>query len=404
MTDHSTMNSAAKMFRTETSKRVFARLKRLYDLTAALAPVRPVVLIQSDDWGRVGIHDPKALDRLRGRGLAVGASRWDYYGHEDAEDLRLLGDVLVGTADVDGRPACMTVNLVMANADIRRMRSEGFGEFRFVPITDGLPDPWAESSLLEQYRSLIADRVFYPGLHGFTHFSPEGMLRGWHDTGEYGERTRSLLIEDIPYLASVTPEFNFALLDRSARAEVYADYSVQRDWVGRGVQLFREAFGYPPVTTCAPGYRCNDATFAAWIDCGIRVVQTAGSVGVFDSDRVLVIERNVAFEPLLDDGQVVQKALQRIGNVVAAGWIPVICTHSINYISRYCAGRDNSLQCLATLLREVKHRFPDMRFAHDADVLTAHVNRDRGWFRPPRMQELAHRQRLVRTSFGNQSE
>jgi hypothetical protein len=398
------MKSAAKLFRTETSKRALVRLKRLYALTVALAPVRPVVLIQSDDWGRVGIHDPKALDRLRGRGLAVGASRWDYYGHENAEDLRLLGDVLVGTTDVDGRPACLTANLVMANADIRRMRSEGFGAFRFVPVTDGLPEPWAESSLLEQYRSLIAERVFYPGLHGFTHFSPEGMLRGWHDTGEYGERTRSLLIEDIPYLASVTPEFNFALLDRSDGTEVYADYSVQRDWVGQGVQLFQEAFGYPPVTTCAPGYRCNDATFAAWADFGIRVVQTAGSIGVSESDRLMVIERNVAFEPLLDDEQVVEKALSCMDKVVAAGWIPVICTHSINYISRYCAGRANSLQCLARLLREVKNRFPDMRFAHDADVLTAYRNRDPAWFRSPRMQELAHRRRLARTSFSDQSE
>jgi len=292
----------------------------------------------------------------------------------------------------------------MANADIRRMRSEGFGEFRFVPITEGLPIPWAESSLLEQYRSLIADRVFYPGLHGFTHFSPEGMLRGWHDTGEYGERTRSLLIEDIPYLASVTPEYNFALLDRSDRAEVYADYSVQRDWVGRGVQLFREAFGYPPVTTCAPGYRYNDASFAAWVDCRIRVVQTPGSVGVYESERVMVIERNVAFEPLLDDGQVVEKALNRMRHVVAAGWIPVICTHSINYISRYCAGRDNSLKCLARFLWEVKNSFPEMRFANDADVLTAYSNRDTGWFRPARIQELVHRQRLARTSFGDQLE
>jgi hypothetical protein len=398
------MTGAAEPFRNGFAKRFAFRLKRLCDRINAFAPVRPIVVIQSDDWGRIGVHEPQAIERLRGRGMAVGESTWDYYGYENVEDLRLLGEVLGGTTDIEGRSACMTVNMVMANADIRRMRYEGFREFRFVPIAEGLPDPWAESSLIEQYQRLIADRVFYPGLHGFTHFSPQGMLRGWHDSGAFGARTRALLMEDIPYLASVTPEFNFALVDRSDGGEAYADSSVQRIWVERGVALFQEAFGHAPVTTCAPGYRCNSVTFDAWADHGIRVVQTVGEGGIYESGRVLVIERNVPFEPVLEDNGVVVRALSRIGRVVRAGLIPVICSHSINYISRYCAGRDQSLRCLARLLREIKNRFPDMRFAHDADLLAAYRDRDKGWFRTPRLNELVRRQRLAGALATGQSE
>lgn len=360
-----------------------------------MAPVRPTVVIHSDDWGRVGVHDPEAIDRLRGRIPAVGASKWDYYGHENADDLRMLGEVLGGTTDIDGRPACMTMNMVMANADIRRMRREGFREFRFVPITEGLPEPWADSSLIEQFRCLAAARVFYPGLHGFTHFSPQGMLRGWHDPGALGERTRALLNEDIPYLASVTPEFNFALLDRSGGAEVYADFAAQSAWVAQGIDLFRAAFGHAPVTTCAPGYRCNDTTFEAWAEQGLQVVQTTGSGGFHASGGIMVLERNVFFEPLLDRDQAVERALRRIGAVVDAGLMPVICSHSINYISRHCGGRDDSLQCLARLLQEVRVRFPDVRFANDAEVHAAYRGSDPGWFRTPRLSESLKRHRLA---------
>ena len=289
----------------------------------------------------------------------------------------------------------MTVNLVMANADIRRMRGEGFREFRFVPLTAGLPDPWAESGLLEQYRTLVAARVFYPGLHGYTHFSPQGMLRGWHDSGALGERTRALLMEDIPYLASLTPEFNFALLDRSDEGEVFADFERQKIWVQQGIKLFQEAFGHLPVTTCAPGYRCNDATFKAWTEHGIGVVQTTGCAGIYELGRLLVIERNVFFEPLLDDDGVVERALNRIQKVLAAGLIPVICSHSINYVSRYCGGREQSLRCLTRLLRAITTEYPEVRFAHDEDVLAAHRRGDKDWFRKPRMDEMVRRRQLA---------
>ena len=294
--------------------------------------------------------------------------------------------------------------MVMANADIRRMRSEGFREFRFVPITTGLPDPWSESSLLDQYRRMVATGVFCPGLHGFTHFSPEGMRCGWHDTGGFGQRTRALLKEDVPYLASVTPEFNFALVDRSNGTESYADATSQRGWVERGVALFCEAFGHPPVTTCAPGYRCNEVSFEAWADSGIQVVQRTGIGGIHDAGRMMVIERNVSFEPALQQGPVVENALERITRIVEAGLPAVICSHSINFISRHVGMRDHSLQCLERLLREVKRNFPDVRFAHDADVLTAYRSRDQHWFRAPRMRELLRRRRLRHSLFTERTE
>ena len=48
---------------------------------------RPLVLFQSDDWGRVGLRDREGLEQLRSAGIALGEHPYDLYTLETAEDL-----------------------------------------------------------------------------------------------------------------------------------------------------------------------------------------------------------------------------------------------------------------------------------------------------------------------------
>jgi hypothetical protein len=370
---------------------VASRLKGVIDNLRAAATVRPVMVLQSDDWGRVGAPDPMAIERLREKGHPVGESAWDFYGLEDAADLHALADVLRGVTDEEGRHSCMTANFVMANPDIRRMVAEDFREFRAVAINEGFPAPWVQPPLIEEYRRLATAGVFYPGLHGYTHFSPEGMLRGWHDSGKFGNRMRALIAEDVPYLASLTPEINFALLDRSGQSERFADRATQAQWVKLGIDAFRAAFDRTPVTTCAPGYRCNDVTYEVWKEHGIRLVQTAGGRAIHRHHGLLVVERNVRFEPHLDGASAVAAALRRMAEVVECGFPAVVVTHSINYVRRHRVGVDQSLRALAEFLEGALARFPGLRFAHDGDILHAYETNDEDWLRPPTAAQVRHR-------------
>lgn len=348
-------------------------------------PVRPTVLIQSDDWGRVGIPDIASLDVLKRTGVSVGNSAWDHYGAESENDLYQLGNILSRHKDLDGNPACMTANVVMANADLPRMREEGFSHFRYISIDKGFPEPHQYFDILASYKRLMTMGVFYPALHGFTHFSPELMVAAWTDQGDFGRRARILFQNEIPYLASLTPEFNFALLRRNGANQTFASETEQRYWIEMGIKLFHQCFGIQPVSVCAPGYRANYLTYQLWGEYGMKVAQEASADVAFEEQEMLVIPRTVFFEPALSANamECVVTALDQASASVSQGKMIVICSHSINYIQNYVGKRDESLQALDSLLSGLLKKYPNLRFANDQMVFDAWNKKDKEWFNPP---------------------
>jgi hypothetical protein len=358
-------------------------------LSSAPAPARPIVVIHSDDWGRVGAPTREAIENLRRRGYPVASSPWDHYGLESQDDVLALGTTLAAVRDSDGRPACITANFIMANPDLRAMSKPKVQSFAYVPIKDGFPRPWRRN-VLPAYLQNIASKVFYPGLHGFTHFNVPLFLELLSSDSEAGERVRALVQADIPYLATVTPEFNFALVDRR-NGERFLSEPEQRDWIAHGVDLFQATFGFSPRTTCAPGYRANDTTYRIWEEMGVEAVQVSG-IGLPARDgRLFVVQRNVTFEPVLTDGGVVERALRQAKMAVRSGCPIVICTHSLNFVTAHIGRADESRQMLQELLRKLLDLFPNLRFASDAELLDSlvHVNSD--WWRKPTAVEVLSR-------------
>ena len=58
-----------------------------WKLLHAVAPTRPIVVIQSDDWGRAGLPSLASLEQLKATGVPIGASPWDFYGLESEDDV-----------------------------------------------------------------------------------------------------------------------------------------------------------------------------------------------------------------------------------------------------------------------------------------------------------------------------
>ena len=75
---------------------------------------RPLVLLQSDDWGRVGLRDQEGIEELRSAGIVLGERPYDLYTLETAEDLGALSAMLKEHRDsVSGTP-CMEMNFIVA--------------------------------------------------------------------------------------------------------------------------------------------------------------------------------------------------------------------------------------------------------------------------------------------------
>lgn len=353
------------------------------------SPVRPVVLLQSDDWGRVGAPCVGSIDKLRQAGYPVGDSPWDFYGLESEHDLMALGDILLSQRDCDGRNAVMSAVFVMANADLARMQLEGYSQFRPISIKDGFPEIFEQTCLAGIYRALVENGAFYPALHGYTHFNLGLLVSIATEETDRGRRLRALHALGIPYLASLTPELNFALLDRSGPQEKVVCSQLQFHWIAKGVEIFQQIFDFSPRSTCAPGYRFNSYSCALWKKVGIQIVHT--SKGVLGCRHgVWFTPRNVHFEPLLSV-DAVESALLQVDAAVRRGYPVIISTHSINYIERHLGRAEYGRHKLLELLESLRRRYTDLRFTNELELVDSFRRNDEGWWRRPNMSELSER-------------
>ena len=132
-------------------------LRNLWHRGLDLLPVegfqfdRPIVVFQSDDWGRAGLRDREGLEQLAASGVVLGERPYDFYTLETAEDLAALRAVLRGHHDSVGRSPSLEMNFMVANLDLQKMDLEkmDFGKL------------WAEGS--DRFRSFPSPKVFLPG-------------------------------------------------------------------------------------------------------------------------------------------------------------------------------------------------------------------------------------------------
>src|SRR5579863_2667374 len=151
------------------AQKILGKLRTLVPVNAFFFD-RPLLVLQSDDWGRAGLRDRDGLEQLRAAGLDLGERPYDLYTLETAEDLAEFSQVLKRHRDPTGRPAVCVMNFITANLDFAKMASTGDQKIKLCALADGLPDGWSRSGLLEGYRDGTAAGVFYPALHGATHF------------------------------------------------------------------------------------------------------------------------------------------------------------------------------------------------------------------------------------------
>ena len=328
-------------------------------------------MLQSDDWGRVGVRDREGWEELRAAGIALGQEPYDYYSLETADDVAALRAALKKHHDTTGRAPCLVTNFCVANLDFPRICESGFQSLYLRPLANGLPGKWDRPGLLEEYKQGIAEGVFYPALHGTTHACRRTLLRHLREDNARGELLRTLLRAHTPYIHWHMPWIGFEYSERDDR-ERFLPAQEQLKLVQEAVEGFRELFGVGPLSACAPGYRANDDTRKAWAACGVRVAQNGpGRVLAphVDQRGILHTYRSVEIEPALDpERYTVRQCMEQAARCFERGIPAIVSMHSINFHSTLRDFRSITLKVLDEFLGALERRYPDLRYFHDVDL------------------------------------
>lgn len=331
----------------------------------------PLVLLQSDDWGRVGIRDQPGFEQLRGAGLRLGEHPYDLYSLETAEDVSALAAMLSRHRDSNGSPACMVMNFCTANLDFEQMRSQQFARVALRPLADGLPGNWCRAGLMDAYIRGVKQGVFYPALHGRTHFCLDAVEKALSQGKTRARLLRLLWDAETPYIYWRMPWVGYEFWEPEARWNKFVSSFQQQLIIQSACREFAAIFGFRPFSACAPGYRANTATHRAWASAGIRVAQNGSGHGLkaphFDGAGILHLYRNVDFEPSqkeVDIGKYVEIA----ASCFARGIPLIISTHAINFHSTLKDFRSVTLNGLDALLTRLEIEFPDLIYANDQEL------------------------------------
>ncbi len=333
---------------------------------------RPLVLLQSDDWGRVGLRDREGLEELRQAGLDLGERPYDSYTLETAEDLAALSEVLKRHHDSSGRHPCVGMNFILANLDFARMSAEGFRETHLIPLSEGLPQGWKRPGLINAYRDGIAQGIFYPALHGSTHFCRPAVERHLAGGGERADLLRTLWQAGTPYIHWRMPWIGYEYWDpEKPEDERFLSTEAQRQLIGQAVGAFAKMFSTVPRSACAPGYRADDNTQRTWAQHGIQVSQNGPGSPMpprFDDHGILQISRTVEFEPTVSVGFSLEACLRRAEAFFQRGLPAIIAVHSINFHSTVRDFRSETLRNLDMLLTALESKHADLLYLHDSDL------------------------------------
>ena len=339
-----------------------------------------IVVIESDDWGGIRTASREAYDRLVDAGYPMARSHHSLDALETGRDLDLLFEVLDGVRDARGRPACMTANLIVANPDFERIRDAAFERYEWEPATATLARRDACRGVMARRADGLKRALFVPQLHAREHVCWWRWMEALRAGSAEARLTFDLGMCGVPH--AVSREHQSFYVPVYAPDEELAEHAVDlQAMVADAVRLFAEQCGYRALSVTAPLYHWTRRTERAWWREGIRYIQGATfqhlgrgrrrthRLGQRSPAGCWYLIRNCAFEPLPQGPDACDRALAEVARAFRFHKPAVIGSHRYNYIGSIDPdGRDRSLRALASLLKAVRERWPEVCFLSSPEL------------------------------------
>jgi hypothetical protein len=317
---------------------------------------RPLLVIESDDWGAGPLSQAAAL-------------------HD-------IAAILQNHRDADGRPARITLALVLAVPDGAAIDRDGryhrlrLDDPRFAPLAEALKEGRRQG-------------VFALQLHGLEHYWPATLASSRQPAVARWLRQHE---------PAATEELPAALQSRWIDASVLPSAPLHRadieSAVAEEVRSYAEVVGEPPAIVVPPTFVWTREVESAWAAQGIGCIVTPGwrytsrdGTGaptgdegpIANGDRaqgITYLARSDYFEP--HRGRGAAHALAVLRQCVHEGRACLLENHRDNFVGE--PGRSQrSCAELDRLLREAKSAHPGLRWLSTAELLEVLHTRDPAW-------------------------
>jgi hypothetical protein len=271
----------------------------------------------------------------------------------------------------------MVMNFLLANVDFAKVSANNFDRIYLCDLTDGLPDGWKRPGLFEAYREGISSGALSPALHGTTHFCRRAVERHLQDPGERGIMLRTLWSAGVPYIHWRMPWIGFEYRDPEPAGKEdflpgeFLPKEDQESLIGHAAESFEKLFSRAPHSACAPGYRADRSTYAAWAKHGIRVAQNGPGIPKpphFDGNGILHLYRSMDFEPAVAQEFSLDACLRTAEDCFVRGLPAIVSVHSINFHSALRDFCSRTLGLLDEFLTALEAKHPDLLYLRDEDL------------------------------------
>lgn len=343
---------------------------------------RKIVVFESDDWGSYRAPSREVYQKLIDGGIKIQKSVYDKYDAlENPKDLELLYEVLGSVKDKNNNPAVYTPFVNTANPDFAKIKQDNFSKYHFEPFYDTIDRFGGNSQeVLKLYRQGIDANMFVPQYHGREHLT----VLPWLASLQKGDKDALFAFDNEYYSVPLdgTPKHI-----RSFRPAFYFDRNEEMEFLSgslkSGAEIFNKAFGYNPTV-----FDPSNGIFHPMLE------ETLKEIGV----NTVVVNR-VRDEPD-GNGQMNKKyfnfgGTNKLGQVyhirncqfelyekkgadycmndiaTAFRWNKpaVITSHRINFVGGMDeAWRDQNLKELATLLKKIKQKWPNVEFMGSGEL------------------------------------
>ena len=311
---------------------------------------RPVVIVESDDWGPGPVSDALMLRRIA----------------QQLADIR----------DREGRPALMTLGVVLGKpdgaailaADCQRYHRRVLDEEAYAPIVEAM-------------REGCATGVFALQRHGLEHCWPASLLERARDDVELRHwlANPDARSESLPS-ALQSRWVDAAILPSGALPDTEIEAAVREEG-----DVFQRLFGARPTVAVPNTFVWRAAVERAWAADGVQCIVTCGrqyegrdaegglmppTRQVFNGEQgiggIHYVVRDVYFEPIR--GHRAERVWQGVAERTALGRPALIETHRESFIGPpEAAGQ--ALAELVRALRGVVAHYPDVCFLTTAAVV-----------------------------------